>query len=463
MNQNVFSWRDGKGPKHSSYGVMLLGILVLGWAQLAGAQNSIAQHSITQLFEKPQKIQWIKHFKGRMDDLNDVSISLAFDGKNCRGQLVYLRSKAQFDLVGFLKKGKLQLQEFDYKGRLTGHLDGEIKPQGLIANWTNYNQQIGGQFRLAEVDREATVPTYCGDNKWIRAYKGMVGKEKVELILQKEGDHRLSGNIYFKSKDQTYNVQGHMDLFDNVYLTLKDDWAQVRGKMEGTFGDRQKFNLTFSYPEGKENICTFNLKSKWAIGCVEYADYAANYNILYPKLKNAAFNQWMEQMTNDWVAQCKEQSTKVSAKVEEPSPSMRAIVRASAWVNIDYLSSDLISGLLTSNQNWKDHQSNKTIVYDLKKERAVQLVDIFKSDFDYRNFLRRQLNKSIANHQFYKDFAFREWLSKEDFAYFSVRKEGIRFCTRFHPIYGQQQMTIAYSKLKPFVKTDGPIDHLLDY
>lgn len=431
-------------------------------SQSSFAQSNVNDYAVEELFEKPQKIQWIKYYKGRLDDLNDIAITLAYDGKQCKGQLTFLRSKEQFDLVGQFKKGKLSLQEFDLNARLSGYVNGEIDVRGITADWSNFDNSFGGKMRLYEVKSPVTIPGYCGDNKWIRAYKGLVGKDKVELIIQKESNQRVSGTAYFKSKNESYNVRGHIDIFDNVYLTLKDDHAKKQGQMEGTFGERQKFNLIFIHPDGQQNVCTFQLKDKLSVGCLEYADYISNYNVLYPKTKNAAFNKWIKSITDKWVSSCK---TFVKEKYPHKGvlkPEVRASVRASAWSEIDYISEDIISGLMTFNDNWSTYQVNRSISYDLKNERAISLMDIFKSDFDYRNHLRNQLNMEISKHQLYKDFEYREWLAKEDFPYFTIRKEGIRFCTKFHPIYGQQQMTISYQQLKPFLKDKSVIKELID-
>ncbi|MEM8906756.1 MAG: hypothetical protein AAGD05_02820 [Bacteroidota bacterium] len=443
---------------------------VLGWNMLflfvgllpvVNAQQSALSHPVEGLFEKPQKIQWIKHYKGRLNDLNDVALSLAFDGKQCKGVLTYLRSQEQFDLVGQLKKGKFNLQEFDREAQLSGYLDGELKPEGIIAEWQNHDHRIGGKLQLQEVSKATNVPSHCGENKWIRYYKGVIDRQKVELVLQRESNHQLSGVVYFKTANHSYNVRGHVDLFDNIYLSLKDDYARKQGRMEGTFGERQKFNFTYVAPDGEQSICTFHLKDALQMGCAEYADYMANYNILYPKMHHSAFNQWIEHLSDEWMNNCKSYADGKQAKLAALGPEWRATVRASAWCEIDYWSEELISGLMTFNNNWMPHQTNRTISYDLKNKRAITLVDIFKSDFDYRSFLRKQLNRTIDQHELYKDFDYREWLSKEDFPYFTIRKEGIRFCTKFHPIYGQQQMTISYRELKPFLKSKSPIRTLM--
>ena len=42
----------------------------------AFAQTALPQHAVIQLFEKPHKVQWVKHYKGRIDDLNALMLGI---------------------------------------------------------------------------------------------------------------------------------------------------------------------------------------------------------------------------------------------------------------------------------------------------------------------------------------------------------------------------------------------------
>ena len=56
------------------------------------AQKIDAKDYVKSLFENQAEIQWVKHYKGRIDDLNDVAITLGFDGTDCKGRLTCLLS-----------------------------------------------------------------------------------------------------------------------------------------------------------------------------------------------------------------------------------------------------------------------------------------------------------------------------------------------------------------------------------
>ncbi len=437
---------------------IVFSLFLLGGLQ---AQNAIKESSLLDFFEKPKKVQWVKHYKGRIDDLNDVAISLAYDGKNCKGELLYLRSKEVFDLVGILKKGKLTLQEIDQYQNISGYLKGEMSDDRLKLDWSNTTNTIGGRILLDEVDQPYNIPTYCGDNKWIRLYKGLIGRDKVELILHKESSQLVNGTAYFKNENKTFQVRGFIDAFDNVNLNIKDHFDQPQGKLEGTFDEKQKFNANFLDNSYKQTTCSFYMKHLLPIGCVEYADYSTSYDVLYPKTKNAAFNKWAEQLTEEWIKSCKLYAIKTKKHYAQMEPPLRSAIRANVWCAVDYYSDKLISGVLTFSNTWTSEEENRAINFDLKKNKEINIEDIFKRDFDYRELLRTYLNEQISKHELYKNLDYREWLSKEDFPFFTIRKDGINFSTKFNPIFGQQEVLIPYAKLKEHMKKKSIIADLL--
>ena len=63
--------------------------------------------------------------------------------------------------------------------------------------------------------------------------------------------------------------------------------------------------------------------------------------------------------------------------------------------------------------------------------------------------------------KFAADPKFREWLNREGFPMFSIRRDGLELSTIFHPIYGQQYLTVPYATLKPYMRKDNPIADLV--
>ena len=39
--------------------------------------------AVLKMFDAGASLQWTRHFRGRLDDVSEVLVSLGFDGKNC--------------------------------------------------------------------------------------------------------------------------------------------------------------------------------------------------------------------------------------------------------------------------------------------------------------------------------------------------------------------------------------------
>lgn len=435
--------------------VYIFSLFIFVFGGNLSAQTFWTGEPVLGLFEKPEKVEWVKYYKGRFNDMNDVVLTLASDGKNIKGKMEYLRSKAVFYLVGEVKKSKLILQEYDSEGLITGYLKGEYVESGIRGQWQNVDNNLGSDLKLEEVKNRVEVPSYCGDNKWVRIYTGNIGKDKARMILQKNGAGKVVGTFIFVNKTNTQKIKGYSDAFDNFYLTIKDEMNQPQGKIEGSFDDRNKFNVYYTKTNGKEFTCTFHADINLPVGCQEYADYATSYDVLYPKTRNEAFNQWIEKIMLTWNGKSKKYMNEIVTMRQTPVPSMRQMLRAHAWTDIDVYNSDVISGQIHFSSSWTKNPTSQNLNFNLKSGKEILAKDIFKSEFDQVAYAKKYMKNRLLQHAYAKDVKFLEWLNTQKFAAFNFRSEGIYFATDYHPLYGRQSVTIPYKKLKEFfVKND---------
>jgi hypothetical protein len=120
----------------------------LGKNKKAGTAATAANgYCCVKRFDAGTSLKWVRHFRGRLDDVSEVLLSLGYDGNNCRGQLTYIESKEQFDLTGTLEGMVLLLNESDSKGMITGHLTGTLQNDRIEAEWTNAVNTLGVAWR----------------------------------------------------------------------------------------------------------------------------------------------------------------------------------------------------------------------------------------------------------------------------------------------------------------------------
>jgi len=186
------------------------------------AQKTPEEKAVYQLFDKPGKVKWLKHYKGRIDDRNDVSVTLAYDGKYCKGQMIYLRSNEIFGLVGVINKDEILIQELDQKQAISALMYGEIKQDKIEMEWTNIDNTVGCQMFLEEVHTAPIYPTACGNNKWINSYAGEIEGAPIEVVLQKDNGNELRGYVYFKAEEITLELKGiaHNDYFFENHIVF---------------------------------------------------------------------------------------------------------------------------------------------------------------------------------------------------------------------------------------------------
>ena len=399
-----------------------------------------------------------------MDDFNDIVLILAHDGRQCKGQLTYLRSKTVFQLDGTILNQEFLLNELDESENVTGSLKGEIKGNSIEAEWKNYDHSIGKKVVLSETKELEDFPIHCGDNKWVSLYVGKGNGLELEMIVQKGSNNQMSGIAYLEGK--SYELYGEIDERNFVNLYLKKYIEKNYGKLTGDFKNQNFFRANLIEDNGQSRTLTFKLKERLRVGCIEYADYVTSFDITYPKTKSGQFNDWLRETVNDWTQNCRNYSKKVSTS---NSPQLRASERAFGWCGLDVYSNDLISGFLSFNSTWNaDSPSGgggmdsplgaggaKGIAFnfDPKSEKLLTHDDIFKPHFNQRYFIKNVVKVVYTNHPLWNDEGFRSWVENgATFPHFIIRKDGINFSTDFNVLYGRQNVTIPFEELEPFLK-----------
>ena len=435
-------------------------LLCLLFSPVLMAQTVAWDSTVLELFDKPKKVKWMQHYRGRIDDLNDIAVTLAFDGKQCKGTLLYLRSKTSFTLEGQIKKGVLKLKEIDKKGQVSGHIKGKVIEGEIIGEWSNHNNSFGGSLFLEKTDKSIDVPSYCGNNKWIHHYTGEFQDKASDLILQKESDNYLKGNLYLAATGKSYALNGFLEENGLFSLKITDDYRNKKGVMTGSLVEAHALNASFNTTSGYQGLATYTLHSELLVGCVEFADYLSSYDITYPKLQHRQFNNWIDAVSNNWISNCRNYADEVRKKNKTETPALRASLRAYAWTDLDLLSDQLISGFITFSNTWSSGRVGQSFSFDLKKGKEITFDNLFKPEFDYRRYIWNELNRKIKKHPMYKNEGFRSWISALEFPYFTIRKEGVSFSSGFDTIYGQQRITIPFKDLKPYLRKGNPVEHL---
>ncbi len=423
------------------------------------AQTTAVEKTVYSFFSKPKKIKWLHHYKGRIDDVHDIAIALAYDGKSCKGLLTFLKSREQLRLDGELKANQLTLLEVDQKGNITSQYVGSLDAENLYLDWSDNDNIIGFEMFLSRIQKEDLSKTPCGDDKWIRVYNGTVFGKKVDMLLQKTSRNELRGNACFENETMSYELKGEITEANNLSIVLINDKNQDAGKLDGVFSDENTILANFYNTNGLRTPAMFSEVVNLEVDCVEYADYTSSYHFIFPKISNNNFNRRMADFVELWVKDCRQQAD----KIKYAGILSRASVRAYAWYDIAFYDGRFISGMLNFENSWDAEHHSKALNFDLENGREVLFEDLFTEDFDCDRFVSNFLHQNdIEKHHRYRDFEFRKWLASQQFSHFLIQKDGITFCTGFDKVYGRQKVKVPYEKLKPFLKEYATLQHLVN-
>lgn len=424
----------------------------LGGKASAGKQDT----AIVKLFEKPADIKWVKYFKGRLDDASVVDIALGFDGRNCRGYTTYSKSKVRFNLSGQLDSTGFSLEERDASQGLTGKLRGTLKNRRLEAEWVNADNTLGSRLEAEEAAQSLTLN--CSDNKWSSRYITRFNGARCDMVLVRSQNGALDGFLWVESDGRTYKLKGDLKSDGAYELEVLGAGDRLAALLSGRLKPGQPTDCNW-VGSGERRTFKFLLKDHFLLGCYEYADYATSYDVLYPRTPCASCNTELDIQVNQWVERCR------AAFLEKKitlSPANRGSQRASAWPEIVSWTDNLLAGYVTFTDTWTDQAQGLSFNYDLRSNKKINLDDLFNKGFNAQKYLTDWANREMPKlSSFASDPKYREWLTKEGFPLFALRREGLEISTLFHPQYGRQTLLVPYSGLKTYLKKDSPVIEFL--
>ncbi len=447
-------------------GLLLLALLVLPFllfsqkkdtppakTQPAAANPAIKDTALAKLFDKNASIQWVKYFKGRMDDVSAVDLALAYDGKNCRGYLTYGKSRDRLRLDGSVSGDSIRLEERDGK-TLTGNLRGTYKNRLIEAEWTNHNNSLGSRLEANEVAAGQTLTVGCSDGKWASRYIARFNGARCDMILIRLHNGNLYGYLWVEADAKTYDLRGEIDREGNYEIEALSSNDKIAGLLQGSLANPAKTVCNW-VGSGEKRTFNFMQKDNFQLGCYEYSDFQSSYDALYPRTPCSGCNTWLDQQVNTWVNKCK---STLSAKKEPNTAAMRSAQRASCWAEIACLTENIFSGYLTFSESWNPQASGTSFNFDIRTGKPITFNELFNKSFNAKGWLDDYAKKEMPKlAHFANDPEYRAWVAKEGFPMFALRRDGLELSTLFHGQYGRQTLLVPYASLKPYMKKDNPV------
>lgn len=437
--------------------------LIIGFLGSMQLSAQTMEDAVRAMFDDASKVEWIEHYRGRLSDINDVAMTLGYDGTTCKGVLWYLRSQTKFQLKGeIIGDTALQLIEYDSLGLATGRVEGLIaKYDGFKGSWFTLDRTLGESMEMLPSTSEPRYPGYCGDNKWIHKYSGTIGNDDVEMILRRGNNGYVKGTVFYKNDNATYFAEGQLlNREREIFLEIKDvNWnekavitAEVDFSSDKISGKVMINNV--------ETTCDLPLFEKMAVGCIEYADFLTKTEITYPKTLNQDFNENIRNQIQDWLTLSIAYTKEFEGNQTMLTASQRSSLRSYCWYEIDCFNSRIVSGKIIQTNTWNNDYKGFSFNYDLVENKAITLNDLFKEGFDYQSFIKNKVKNEVQKRPFYGDGYYEVWITTQKFDYFTFRREGLVVSTNFNGIYGEQQVTIPYEVIKEHLRDESIIENV---
>lgn len=421
--------------------------------------TTVKDTAILNLFEKPSDIKWVRYFRGRMDDAAVLDIALGFDGRSCRGYMTYTNSKTRFKLLGTLDTAGFFFEERDKSGSLTGLLRGSLSNRRIEAEWMNAGNTIGGRLEAEELMPGQQSPTLnCSDNKWSSRYITRYNGARCDMVLVRSHNGALDGFLWVESDGRTYRLKGDLKPNGDYEMEALGAGDRLAALLSGKLKPGQNTECNW-VGSGERRSFKFVLKDHFLLGCYEYADYATSYDVLYPRTPCPHCNTQLDERVNQWIERCQQQ---MKQKLPQQTAANRSSQRASAWPEIACWTDNVFAGYITFADTWTEQAQGISFNFDLKTNKEFVLDDLFNKGFNAQKHLSDWANKEMPKLPgFATDPKYREWLTKEGFPLFVLRRGGLEISTLFHPQYGRQTLLVPYAGLKQYMKKDGPAAEFL--
>lgn len=403
--------------------------------------------------------------KGKIDGLHDVRMELTLTKDSCSGVVEVLRSQTIFSLSGKRRGDSLYLSE-SFRNTPSGVLIGTLKGAGKEGKmkfdglWSDFGRTHGGFWALEEAPCPERQLSGCADERWVRHYQASIKGQNIDIILHKNHHQYVSGSIYFEETKRTYPLGGRFYKNPDSAVVIIDNlegpppYDSMHCSIHGT----EEIVCECFTPDGKSLRNEFYQRGRLTLGCFEYTDFSSLYDISYPQIPDKpGFNSLVFQFADARIKYYRSQFTSLPQGFNK---DLRNARRAYGWSEIAFANDRLVSGLLTYTSTMEDKAVTFDFTFDLTANRLVRLEDLFfVQGTNFFNDVHDYIAQDIKRLPYGRDPDFVKWIEQENFNFFSIQREGIRFYSDHNAFFGRQGITVPYPKLKLYLRPNTVIDN----
>lgn len=426
----------------------LLIALVFGIAFSKLGAQGISRQEVLALFEDTTNIQWVRSYKGRVNDMEQAQMMLALNGFYAKGYVFYPKSGTSIELSGTLKGNKILLQELNQEGQITGYYSGIMNTDKMDLDWENYNHTIGSKY-LLYTDHISTKQSNILSKKWVKWYNGTVTHENLRLILMHKQSDQLSGYCYNDSGTRMYTVSGNINPDKTIHLDFYLDQISI-ANFDGIIKGKNNIQGKVTGIGLVNEALKLSLENELELKENAYQNFRTSVEVLLPDSKDNDFDIYLADKIKDLLNNI-ETKIKSSNPLESdnPQPEDRLKWRAYIYPEIHFVTKDLICGTILYSTTWENSEKTIAFNFDNKHDKEILEKDLWNKDQNIQDSI-----KTYFSRQGKTDF---------EYKYFNITPKGIRYYSDLDPIYGRKEETVPFTEMKKWITRKSPIKSLVKY
>jgi len=401
------------------------------------AQTELEQKTM-QLFDNP--ISWVKQFEGKIDDVHQASVCLAFDGINCKGFMTYTSSGTEYLLVGTLQGEELVLLE-KYNQEPSGYINGHLKNNEITLVWKSIDESNSYSAKFEKKNNSLNKGV-----SEVLIFAGKLDEQNVKLTLQKNGESGLGNLIYNNQRTEkvyaTFSTPSDMKIEN---LTSGYSFRLVNTK-------ENFFEASFILP-GASMASHFGLKqsAKHNVKVQEYLSHTEKREIVLPSL-DEVFDQELNGMIQDWQ---QDLSNRKNSQAEG-----RFVDQSKIWFELETYNDEYISGIVYYNSSWNKTLASKTFTYHRRENKMISLAPFLKGSAKWEKAIKvrmlaaKELNNSTVEDQYKK------WINRAELMDPILCEGGLQFLTESNVVFGQASTFVPWNSLSPLVISPAKLNKL---
>jgi len=213
--------------------------------------------------------------------------------------------------------------------------------------------------------------------------------------------------------------------------------------------NENKETITFFKKDGTKYLFVGDREETIYMKHKTFADYRVLIDLSYPVTKSFKFNQWIETNINKVQQTLLDEIYESILDDQGDIPDERYQFEAYSWYDIDYISKDVISGTITHTKSWQASTDKIAFIFDNKEQKMLEIKDLFKSNFDYENFISDFLKEEKSNITVgTPDGPKLRWINEDSFDNISINEMGLICNSDYSVIFGDNKIVIPFDVIK---------------